>query len=60
MTLKEVSQLTGIPYQTLLGWNSSKDDYRKNLVHFLKESDRSALIKYFSPKKTEKLTKESN
>lgn len=59
MTLKEVSQLTGIPYQTLLGWNSSKDDYRKNLVRFLKESDRSALIKYFSPK-TEKLTKESN
>jgi hypothetical protein len=60
MTLKEVSQLTGIPYQTLLGWNSSKGDYRKNLVRFLKESDRSALIKYFSPKKIEKLKKESH
>lgn len=51
MTLKEVSELTNIPYQTLLGWNSSKGDYRKNLVRFLKESDRSALIKYFSLKK---------
>lgn len=59
MTLKEVSQLTGIPYQTLLGWNSSKGDYRKNLVRFLKESDRSALIKYFNPKKIEKPRKES-
>ena len=59
MTLKEVSQLTAIPYQTLLGWNSSKGDYRKNLVRFLKESDRSALIKYFNPKKIEKPRKES-
>ena len=50
MTLKEVSELTGIPYQTLLGWNSSKGDYRKNLVRFLKDADRSMLIKYFGEK----------
>lgn len=50
MTLKEVSQLTGIPYQTLLGWNSSKGDYRKSLVRFLKDTDRSVLIKYFGYK----------
>nr|DAX63720.1 MAG TPA: helix-turn-helix domain protein [Caudoviricetes sp.] len=51
MTLKEVSELTGIPYQTLLGWNSSKGDYRKNLVRFLKDADRSMLIKYFGEKR---------
>lgn len=50
MTLKELSELTGIPYQTLLGWNASKGDYRKNLVRFLKDADRSALIKYFEHK----------
>nr|DAS29521.1 MAG TPA: helix-turn-helix domain protein [Caudoviricetes sp.]DAU94207.1 MAG TPA: helix-turn-helix domain protein [Caudoviricetes sp.] len=50
MTLKEVSELTGIPYQTLLGWNSSKGDYRKSLVRFLKDADRSVLIKYFGYK----------
>lgn len=50
MTLKEVSELTGIPYQTLLGWNSSKGDYRKSLVRFLKNADRSVLIKYFGYK----------
>ncbi|MDU6827730.1 hypothetical protein [Campylobacter sp.] len=50
MTLKELSGLTGIPYQTLLGWNSSKGDYRKSLVRFLKDADRSALIKYFGHK----------
>ena len=50
MTLKEVSELTGIPYQTLLGWNASKGDYRKSLVRFLKD-DRSILIKYFGYKK---------
>ena len=60
MTLKEVSQLTGIPYQTLLGWNSSKGDYRKNLVPNLKHSHRTPMIKYFSPKKIEKLKKESH
>ena len=53
MTLKEVSELTGIPYQTLLGWNSSKGDYRKNLVRFLKDADRSMLIKYFVEKRAE-------
>ena len=48
MTLKELNELTGIPYSTLMKWNSSKkNDYRKNLVKYLKESDRSALIKYF-------------
>ena len=51
MTLKEVSEITGIPYPTLLGWNASKGDYRKNLVRFLKDSDRSVLIKYFGYKK---------
>ena len=51
MTLKEVSALTGIPYQTLLGWNSSKGDYRKSLVRFLKDADRSMLIKYFGEKR---------
>lgn len=51
MTLKEVSELTGIPYQTLLGWNASKGDYRKNLVRFLKDADRSVLTKYFQYKK---------
>lgn len=50
MTLKEVSELTGIPYQTLLGWNSAKGDYRKSLVRFLKDADRSVLIKYFGYK----------
>lgn len=51
MTLKEVSQLTGIPYDTLLRWNSSKPgNYRKSLARFIKESDRSVLIKYFSYK----------
>jgi hypothetical protein len=51
MTLKEVSELTGIPYQTLLGWNASKGDYRKSLVRFLKDADRSVLTKYFGYKK---------
>ena len=51
MTLKEVSEITGIPYPTLLGWNrTKKGDYRKNLVRFLKYSDRSILIKYFNYK----------
>ena len=54
MTLKEVSELTGIPYQTLLGWNSSKGDYRKSLVRFLKDADRSTLIKYFEYKEKSK------
>ena len=50
LTLKEVSEITGIPYPTLLGWNASKGDYRKKLVRFLKDADRSALIKYFEHK----------
>ena len=51
MTLKEVSQLTGIPYDTLLRWNSSKPgNYRRSLSRFLKDADRSALIKYFGHK----------
>jgi hypothetical protein len=50
MTLKEVSEITGIPYPTLLGWNASKGDYRKSLVRFLKDADRSMLVKYFQYK----------
>ena len=50
MTLKEVSDLTGIPYDTLRGWSMKKVDYRRNLARFLKDADRSALIKYFGYK----------
>lgn len=51
MTLKEVSQLTGIPYDTLLRWNSAKQgNYRRSLARFLKDADRSVLIKYFGHK----------
>ena len=46
MTLKEVSQLTGIPYQTLLGWERA-GGYRRNLVRFLKSCDRATLENYF-------------
>jgi len=54
MTLKEVSQLTGIPYDTLLRWNSAKQgNYRRSLARFLKDADRSALIKYFGHKEKE-------
>ena len=59
MTLKEVSEITGIPYPTLLGWNASKGDYRKSLVRFLKDADRSVLIKYFQYKKKDE-AKEDN
>lgn len=54
MTLKEVSQLTGIPYDTLRGWSMKKGDYRRNLARFLKDADRSALIKYFGYKEKDK------
>ena len=54
MTLKEVSQLTGIPYDTLRGWSMKKGDYRRNLARFLKDADRSALIKYFAKKPDDK------
>lgn len=60
MTLKEVSELTGIPYQTLLGWNSSKGDYRRSLARFLKDADRSVLIKYFGHKNTVKTPNNKN
>jgi hypothetical protein len=51
MTLKEVSALTGIPYDTLLRWNSAKQgNYRRSLARFLKDADRSVLIKYFGYK----------
>ncbi len=46
MTLKEVSEITGIPYVTLSQWNRG-EGYRKSLARFLKNSDRSVLIKYF-------------
>lgn len=46
MTLKEVSQLTGIPYQTLLGWERA-GGYRRNLARFLRNSDRATLEKHF-------------
>jgi hypothetical protein len=49
MTLKEVSQITGIPYNTLLSWNSSRDgSYRRNLARFLKSCDRATLEKHFA------------
>lgn len=48
MTLKEVSRLTNIPYDTLLRWSSSKDgSYRRNLARFLKSCDRATLEKHF-------------
>lgn len=47
MTLKEVSQLTGIPYQTLLGWERA-GGYRRNLARFLKSCDNATLEKHFS------------
>ena len=51
MTLKELSQITGIPYDTLLRWNIAKrDNYRRALVRLLKDADRSILIKYFKDK----------
>ena len=46
MTLKEVSRLTGIPYQTLLGWERA-GGYRRNLARFLKSCDRATLDNYF-------------
>ena len=46
MTLKEVSQLTGIPYQTLLGWERA-GGYRRNLARFLKSYDRAVLENHF-------------
>lgn len=46
MTLKGVSQLTGIPYQTLLGWERAVG-YRRNLARFLKSCDRATLEKHF-------------
>ena len=46
MTLKEVSQLTGIPYQTLLGWERA-GGYRRNLARFLKSCDRAMLENHF-------------
>ena len=46
MTLKEVSALTGIPYQTLLGWERA-GGYRRNLARFLKSFDRATLEKHF-------------
>ena len=49
MTLKEVSQLTGIPYDTLLRWNSAKQgNYRRSLARFLKSFDRATLEKHFA------------
>jgi len=49
MTLKEVSRLTNIPYDTLLRWSSSKDgSYRRNLARFLKSCDNATLEKHFS------------
>lgn len=46
MTLKEVSQLTSILYQTLLGWERA-GGYRRNLARFLKSCDRTILEKHF-------------
>lgn len=55
MTLKELSEITLIPYDTLRGWSSKKNDYRKKLVLFLKDIDRSVLLKYFSYKDKENI-----
>ena len=46
MRLKEVSQLTGIPYHTLLGWERA-GGYRRNLARFLKSCDRATLENHF-------------
>lgn len=49
MTLKEVSEVTQIPYSTLAYWNRCSD-YKKSLINFLKASDRSVLLMYFQEK----------
>ena len=47
MTIKEVAQLTGLSYDTLLGWSTDKREVYAKLVGFLKVSDRSALQNVF-------------
>lgn len=55
-TIKELSKLTGIPYQTLLNWNSYPiSDYRYKLLTLLRKLDRSILIsEYGDPTKDTK------
>jgi hypothetical protein len=51
LKLKEVSIITGIPYQTLLSWQSKKfpsNDWRSKLVKFLKSVDQKSLEIFFS------------
>lgn len=46
---KRISEITGIPYITLLQWKKTdKDGYRYKLYLYLKLSDESELIKSFT------------
>lgn len=44
---KRISEITGIPIQTLLRWKKTRDGYRIKLYRFLKMSDESFLIENF-------------
>lgn len=46
MTMKELSQITKIPYMTLSRWKK-EGGYRRNLYSFLEATDKSVLEKYF-------------
>ena len=60
MTLKELSRITKIPYQTILSWSNSTG-YRKNLVQFLKDSDQKKLQKQFAiPQEQEQILEEGD
>lgn len=47
-----ISEITGIPYITIMQWKKGKG-YRPSLYKLLKQMDESALIKAF-PEKEEK------
>lgn len=49
MTIKEISEITSIPYETLRAWKPRKD-YRGRLYKWLKTEDRSVLVKIFQEK----------
>lgn len=44
---KRISEITGIPVQTLLRWKKTRDGYRIKLYRFLKMSDESVLLRNF-------------
>ncbi|WP_253908122.1 hypothetical protein [Campylobacter sp. RM16188] len=44
--MKELSQITKIPYMTLSRWKK-EGGYRRNLYSFLEATDKSVLEKYF-------------